>query len=142
MAMLPIGDVQGMPQGQPELLTLATLLLAGIVTWGICLLVAVFQLPGLARRDVQDRSIERWLSLPGGMARAFSHAAGPWLAGAAGGPGGGHAAWVPWCCWWPEGELGRPGAWPGSQVLAVLPPLWLRPGHAADPGVDGAVGAG
>ena len=51
MAMLPIGDVQGMPQGQPELLTLATLLLAGIVTWGICLMVAVFQLPGLARRD-------------------------------------------------------------------------------------------
>ena len=41
------------PRGQPELLTLATLLLAGIVTWGICLMVAVFQLPGLARRDVQ-----------------------------------------------------------------------------------------
>ncbi len=129
MAMLPIGDVQGMPQGQPELLTLATLLLAGIVTWGICLLVAVFQLPGLARRDVQDRSIEFWLSLPGGhgeslLATLLAHG---WLAPLAGLAVGTLLGFpivvllvglkVSW------GALGDV-AW--SQVLAVLPPLWLR----------------
>ncbi|MFO1228563.1 hypothetical protein [Roseateles sp.] len=129
MAMLPIGDVQGMPQGQPELLTLATLLLAGIVTWGICLMVAVFQLPGLARRDVQDRSIEFWLSLPGGhgeslLATLLAHG---WLAPLAGLAVGTLLGFpivvllvglkVSW------GALGDV-AW--SQVLAVLPPLWLR----------------
>lgn len=129
MAMLPIGEVHGMPEGHPELLTLATLLLAGIATWGICLLVALFQLPGLARRDVQDRSIEFWLSLPGGhgeslLATLLAHG---WLAPLAGLVVGSLLGFpivvllvglkVSW------GALGDV-AW--GQVLAALPPLWLR----------------
>ncbi len=49
----------------------ATLLAAAVVgmttlgVWAITWLVTSFQLPGLARRDNQDRSIEFWLSLPG-----------------------------------------------------------------------------
>lgn len=39
---------------------LATALAAFVLSW----VVAMFQLPGLARRDQQDRSIEFWLSLP------------------------------------------------------------------------------
>jgi len=34
------------------------------VTFGIAWLTVLFQAPGLARRDTQDRSIEFWLSLP------------------------------------------------------------------------------
>lgn len=129
MAMLPIGDVQGMPHGQPELLTLATLLIAGIATWGICLMVAVFQLPGLARRDVQDRSIEFWLSLPGGHAESLlaTLVAHAWLAPLAGLAVGTLLGFpivvllvglkVSWVAL-------ADVAW--GQVLAALPPLWLR----------------
>ncbi len=64
MAMLPFG-LQGLPNARAELIALAVLLLSACVIYVICLLVALFQLPGLARRDAQDRSIEFWLSLPG-----------------------------------------------------------------------------
>ncbi|MBL8275065.1 MAG: hypothetical protein JNL93_00045 [Pelomonas sp.] len=65
LAVLPFGNVQGLPEKHRELLALAILLITAAAVFGICLLVALFQLPGLARRDVQDRSIEFWLSLPG-----------------------------------------------------------------------------
>lgn len=64
LAMLPFGQVQGLPTEHMELLALAMLLLSACAVYAICLLFALFQLPGLARRDAQDRSIEFWLSLP------------------------------------------------------------------------------
>lgn len=65
LAMLPFGHVTGLPTEQVELVSLAMLVISACVGYAICLLVALFQLPGLARRDTQDRSIEFWLSLPG-----------------------------------------------------------------------------
>lgn len=65
LAMLPFGHVQGLPEDHRELVSLGILLISACAVFAICLLVALFQLPGLARRDVQDRSIEFWLSLPG-----------------------------------------------------------------------------
>ena len=65
LAMLPFGQVQGMPTDQVELVAMGAVAATVAVVYAVCLLVALFQLPGLARRDVQDRSIEFWLSLPG-----------------------------------------------------------------------------
>ncbi|HEY1131707.1 MAG TPA: hypothetical protein VGF12_20025 [Roseateles sp.] len=65
LVMLPFGHVQGLPTEHRELLALGMLMISACAVFAICLLVALFQLPGLARRDVQDRSIEFWLSLPG-----------------------------------------------------------------------------
>lgn len=65
LAMLPFGHVSGLPTEHPELVALGILMVSACAVFGICLLVALFQLPGLARRDAQDRSIEFWLSLPG-----------------------------------------------------------------------------
>lgn len=65
LAMLPFGQVQGLPTEHKELVSLAMLVISACAVYAICLLVALFQLPGLARRDTQDRSIEFWLSLPG-----------------------------------------------------------------------------
>lgn len=65
LAMLPIGSVQGLPDKHRELVALVIVMISTVAIYGICLLVALFQLPGLARRDTQDRSIEFWLSLPG-----------------------------------------------------------------------------
>ncbi|MBI3349074.1 MAG: hypothetical protein HY020_17930 [Burkholderiales bacterium] len=65
LAMLPFGQVQGLPTEQLELVALVALVVSAAVVYAICLLAALFQLPGLARRDAQDRSIEFWLSLPG-----------------------------------------------------------------------------
>ncbi|MDG0854809.1 hypothetical protein [Roseateles puraquae] len=65
LAMLPIGSVQGLPDKHRELVALIIVMISTVAIYGICLLVALFQLPGLARRDTQDRSIEFWLSLPG-----------------------------------------------------------------------------
>jgi ABC-2 type transport system permease protein len=56
----------------------STLLAAAVVgmttlgVWAITWLVTSFQLPGLARRDNQDRSIEFWLSLPGSHTESIS----------------------------------------------------------------------
>jgi len=82
LAMLPFGKVSGLPTEHAELVALAILMLSTCAVFGICLLVALFQLPGLARRDAQDRSIEFWLSLPGRpgesvMSTVLAHA---WLA--------------------------------------------------------------
>lgn len=65
LAMLPFGQVKGLPTEHAELISLGILMASACAVFGICLLVALFQLPGLARRDAQDRSIEFWLSLPG-----------------------------------------------------------------------------
>ena len=65
LAMLPFGQMKGMPQEQLELLSLFILVVSACAVYAVCLLAALFQLPGLARRDAQDRSIEFWLSLPG-----------------------------------------------------------------------------
>lgn len=65
LAALPFGQVTGMPMERAELLSVAIVLASAGAVYAITLLVALFQLPGLARRDTQDRSIEFWLSLPG-----------------------------------------------------------------------------
>lgn len=84
LAMLPFGNVQGLPTEKIGigLISLAMVLICTGVVYVISLLVALFQLPGLARRDTQDRSIEFWLSLPGRpsesvVATVLAHA---WLA--------------------------------------------------------------
>lgn len=63
--LIPAATVQGLPVDKLGIAALGVLSTCAVVVYGICLLVALFQLPGLARRDVQDRSIEFWLSLPG-----------------------------------------------------------------------------
>lgn len=66
LAMLPFGGPQDKePMPHAELIGLVALLVSAAAVYVICLTVGLFQLPGLARRDVQDRSIEFWLSLPG-----------------------------------------------------------------------------
>ncbi|MEO6276896.1 hypothetical protein [Roseateles sp.] len=82
LAMLPFGQVSGLPMDSPELISVGIVLISACAVYAISLLVALFQLPGLARRDTQDRSIEFWLSLPGRpsesvMATVLAHA---WLA--------------------------------------------------------------
>ncbi len=68
LAVLPFGSVEIGP-GElgrvPELAAmLAAMALVPAVVLGITVFSLLIQAPGLARRDVQDRSIEFWLSLP------------------------------------------------------------------------------
>lgn len=80
----------------PGALLLALGSLGGMaaVTLGLAWLSSMFQAPGLARRDQQDRSIEFWLSLPTGHvsslgATLLTHLLlVPWLALAVGAGGG------------------------------------------------------
>lgn len=67
LAMLPFGQVKGLPVEKvgTGMMALTMVLISSGVVYVVSLLVALFQLPGLARRDTQDRSIEFWLSLPG-----------------------------------------------------------------------------
>jgi hypothetical protein len=65
LAVLPFGTFTGLPTESPELMAVGMVLVTTAVVYCICMLIALFQLPGLARRDTQDRSIEFWLSLPG-----------------------------------------------------------------------------
>lgn len=66
LAVLGLGVGEVVLDGTPD----ASLLLAlagPAYAWGMLLMavaVVMFQAPGLARRDTQDRSIEFWLSLP------------------------------------------------------------------------------
>src|SRR5207237_518348 len=55
------GDLRA-PDALMAMATAAVTLLVTAVVW----LAVAFQMPGLARRDVQDRSIEFWSSLPVG----------------------------------------------------------------------------
>jgi hypothetical protein len=62
--LLPFGAVNVDGQATPPLLAGAVLLASAAVVCGLSWGVMLLQLPGLARRDQQDRSIEFWLSLP------------------------------------------------------------------------------
>lgn len=69
------GDSDRMPplSEVPAPVQTALLSLAGLtLTLMLALLSVLFQLPGLARRDHQDRSIEFWLSLPHGHAQSVA----------------------------------------------------------------------
>ncbi|MDN3918796.1 hypothetical protein [Roseateles violae] len=66
LALLPFGQVHGMPVDRPLPIAAVLMLVSTMVVFVISYMVAMFQLPGLARRDQQDRSIEFWLSLPAG----------------------------------------------------------------------------
>ena len=66
LAILPFGHVDGLPIDTPLFAALTIVMMTSIAMFGISYGFALFQLPGLARRDQQDRSIEFWLSLPGG----------------------------------------------------------------------------
>lgn len=59
--------------GEAPALALATLAIvcSGALAFVLAWFVALFQTPGLARRDQQDRSIEFWLSLPTGHTRSL-----------------------------------------------------------------------
>ena len=70
LALLPFGEMQGAPDS-PLVVGLIPLLVTPVVLFAISWVSAMFQLPGLARRDVQDRSIEFWLSLPAGHAESI-----------------------------------------------------------------------
>ncbi|MDT8999473.1 hypothetical protein RQP53_09360 [Paucibacter sp. APW11] len=72
---LPWGKVELAPDDHmPPPTILALLALTGVVmaTWALSWMVTMFQLPGLARRDQQDRSIEFWLSLPGSHSESIA----------------------------------------------------------------------
>ncbi|MFG6414081.1 hypothetical protein ACG02S_09250 [Roseateles sp. DC23W] len=88
LAVLPFAQFQGgkftsnWNLDSQELQSALIVLASAITVYVIAMLVALFQLPGLARRDTQDRSIEFWLSLPGRpgesvLATVLAHA---WLA--------------------------------------------------------------
>ncbi|MDC8786995.1 hypothetical protein [Roseateles koreensis] len=64
VALLPVGQVQGLPTEFPLGIALLIMGVTCLGVFAIVEFVALFQLPGLARRDQQDRSIEFWLSLP------------------------------------------------------------------------------
>lgn len=62
--LLPFGGVEVGGHNEPALLAGAVLMASAAVVCGLSWVVMLLQLPGLARRDQQDRSIEFWLSLP------------------------------------------------------------------------------
>ena len=64
LLILPFGQVEGVPQHMPVVMAMMGVVASMMGVLVICLISATFQLPSLARRDVQDRSIEFWLSLP------------------------------------------------------------------------------
>ena len=59
----PIVDGDKMPP-PPEAVAAVALLGSMVGVFGLSWIVSMFQLPGLSRRDQQDRSVEFWLSLP------------------------------------------------------------------------------
>jgi ABC-2 type transport system permease protein len=64
LIVLPFGDVQ-LPQRFPATLVMvAAVAISAMVCAGMAWLTTLFNATSLARRDVQDRSIEFWLSLP------------------------------------------------------------------------------
>lgn len=64
MLLLPFGTVQLDEPLEPTELALMSLTITAYLVLMISWSIAALQLPGLARRDQQDRSIEFWLSLP------------------------------------------------------------------------------
>jgi len=63
LAILPFGHTDGVPN-QALAAGLIIVLISVVAMLAITSISIGLQLPGLARRDVQDRSIEFWLSLP------------------------------------------------------------------------------
>lgn len=64
-------DAQVRQVPEPGLMTALALTGLAIGTMALAWLSALFQAPGLARRDQQDRSIDFWLSLPIGHSQAL-----------------------------------------------------------------------
>jgi hypothetical protein len=64
LVVLPFGEVQ-LPDKLPvTLVAVAMVCITALTTAAMAWLTTLFMATGLARRDVQDRSIEFWLSLP------------------------------------------------------------------------------
>jgi hypothetical protein len=72
LAMLPFGEVHGMPMDKPLAIGLLGVVMTSVLIFMISMTSATFQLPSLARRDAQDRSIEFWLSLPASHSEAIA----------------------------------------------------------------------
>lgn len=129
LAALPFGSVQGLPKERLELMALMITVISAAAVYGICLLVALFQLPGLARRDTQDRSIEFWLSLPGRPSESVAATvlAHGWLA-----PLGGAVIGALFGLPIAMSVLAQHGGWNSvgavnwSQVVSAAAPLLLR----------------
>ena len=71
LALLTIGNADGNPDASPLGIALLFVMVTTGAVFGITWLSAMFQLPGLVRRDNQDRSIEFWLSLPAGHSESI-----------------------------------------------------------------------
>ena len=139
-------EVDGQRKGLPPDATVLALMAMAATTLGtlvVSWLTMALQLPGLARRDQQDRSIEFWLSLPTGHAQSLGATLlmhlllMPWLAlllGAAGGQviamllvskAQGLAAWI--CLPWASVLLGMAALTLRLALGAALAMLWLSP---------------
>jgi len=129
MLLIPAAKVQGLPTDKLGLAATMALSLCTLAVYGICLLVALFQLPGLARRDVQDRSIEFWLSLPGRpsesvAATVLAHA---WLAPLGGLLIGALLGWPVAAAVVAKQEgLAAMGNVPWGEMLSAFLPMLLR----------------
>jgi ABC-2 type transport system permease protein len=131
LAMLPFGQVNGLPIEKfgIGLMALAIVLVSTAAVYAISLVAALFQLPGLARRDTQDRSIEFWLSLPGRpsesvAATVLAHA---WLAPlGAGAVGAALGLVIAMSVLAVQGGMSLPLSVDWAEVVAAGSPLLLR----------------
>ena len=74
LAILPFGTMQfdkHSPMDYPLLAGVGGVALTTVNLFAIAMIAITFQLASLARRDVQDRSIEFWLSLPAGHVQSL-----------------------------------------------------------------------
>ena len=71
LALLSFGHAEGNPDASPLGIALLFVVASTGAVFAIAWLSAMFQLPGLVRRDNQDRSIEFWLSLPAGHSESI-----------------------------------------------------------------------
>jgi hypothetical protein len=75
LVILPFGQMHfdgGAPTDHPLLAGLAAVMMTSWVLFFISAISVALQLTSLARRDVQDRSIEFWLSLPASHVQSLS----------------------------------------------------------------------
>ena len=61
---IDLGQVASDRMPPPIVLATGCIVAVAVLTMGLAWVASLIQSPGLARRDVQDRSIEFWLSLP------------------------------------------------------------------------------
>lgn len=74
LAILPFGTThfdKHSPVDMPLLAGVGGVALTTVALFAIAMIAVTFQLASLARRDVQDRSIEFWLSLPAGHVQSL-----------------------------------------------------------------------